>query len=65
MSSMFFMRSTKMLHLQRDSRPKDDKRFNLLLAVSKEKMSNNLLSTVLEGGELDLYRMGELPGGFQ
>lgn len=48
-SPILFIRSTKMLHLQWDSSPKDDKRFNLLLAMSEEKMSNNLLWTLLVG----------------
>lgn len=47
MSSMLLVRPTKMLHLQWGSSPKDDKRFNLLLAMSKKKMSNNLLRAVL------------------
>jgi hypothetical protein len=49
MSFELLARPTKMLHLQRDASPRDDKRFNLLLAMSEEKMSNNLLRTVLDG----------------
>jgi hypothetical protein len=49
MSLVLLARSTKMLHLQRDASPKDDKRFNLLLAMSGRRMSNNLLRAVLAG----------------
>lgn len=53
-SPILSIRSTEMLHLQWDSSPKDDKRFNLLLAMSEAKMSNNLLWTLLvrDGTEL-------------
>lgn len=49
MSPVFLHGSTEVLHLQWDSSPKDDKRFNLLLAMSKGSMSNNLLRVLLAG----------------
>lgn len=51
MSSVVFVRSTEMLHLQRVARPADDKRFNLLFAMSSKWMQNNLLRAMLDWNE--------------